>query len=561
MRISVYKKIIAAIIFIVIAFAFVNVYSYYGMQNTIKGYEGLVKRNAVLVFDIKELKLEMYKQALVLINYSRDKKSADLESYKASLPKIQSLSVNIDKNLTTPEGKQQFAEVKKTLDVFEGVADRYIAEIQSPGGLTLKMRNEMMETIKIADKSLADYVDFLAGRMVLRTDQNTARVSGINRNIVLAIIFIVLVSLAAGAWFAKKIARPLQEVSVVAKRIAGNDMRDFTINYKGNDEIQDMIWSFKQMLSGLRETVKESKESSDGLVESSHQLNAGARQGAEMAIKIAESTRNISERRRDQIRLFAQATESAKHMDEAVSTMAHTVEVVNGISEQSAEAATAGQQAVKEAEIQMEHINSAVEKSTDVIGILGESSQKVGDIIGVISDIASQTNLLALNAAIEAARAGEHGRGFAVVAEEVRKLAEQVAEATQETSSIIIQIQNETKNAVDAMQHGSAEVVKGTKVIGNTGKRFAAIAELIESLSKEVCDIKEGTDNLSHVSSIVDGSITEVIELSKKSAQDTKAINSSIEEQSATMQEISSSCQILENLADELEKVMEKFKM
>lgn len=561
MRISVYKKIIAAIIFIVIAFAFVNLYSYYGMQNTIKGYEGLVKRSAVLVFDIKELRQEMYKQSFQLLIFARDKQEANLSTYRESLPKIQALSISIDKNLTTPEGKKQFADVKVTLDKFHNVADNYIAQIKSPTGLTPAMRSEMFETITIADKSLTDYADFLAGRMVLRTDQNKVRVDSINQNIVIAIIFIVVISLAAGTFFARSIAKPLQEVSNIAKRIACNDMRDFDASYKGNDEIQDMIKAFKQMIAGLRTAVLENKNASEALARAGTQLNDNAKQGAKMSNQIAESTVNISMRRKDQIRLFTQATESAKEMNIAVSDMSQTVEMVNTISGQSAEAATAGQQAVKDAEVQMEQINSAVEKSTNVISILGESSQKVGDIIGVIRDIASQTNLLALNAAIEAARAGEHGRGFAVVAEEVRKLAEQVAEATQEISAIIIQIQNETQNAVDAMQLGSEEVVKGTEVISNTGKRFTAIAELIERLNKEVSDIKSGTGNLFHVSHVVDDSISEVLELSKKSAQDTKAINAAIEEQSATMQEISASCQTLAGLAEDLEENMKKFHM
>jgi len=265
----------------------------------------------------------------------------------------------------------------------------------------------------------------------------------------------------------------------------------------------------------------------------------------------AQSTRGTaaqltqaSERQAQQIAKAGQAIIGMANSVKKVS--ANAVESAE-LAKKSVEIASKGAKAVQDTMTGMDSIREQIQETSKRIKRLGESSQEIGEIVGLIDDIADQTNILALNAAIQAAMAGESGRGFAVVADEVQRLAERSSNATKQIDALVKTIQSDTNEAVSSMEQSTAGVVAGAKVTERAGEALTEIEKVSVQLAGQIENISQTSRTQAAVASNISGTMTIIQEITTQTSNGTNETAAAIER--------------LATLADELKKSVSGFKL
>ncbi|HEY7849688.1 MAG TPA: methyl-accepting chemotaxis protein [Ktedonobacterales bacterium] len=247
--------------------------------------------------------------------------------------------------------------------------------------------------------------------------------------------------------------------------------------------------------------------------------------------QVSTATRRLLDRSADVAQSSEAQARQISLVSERVAQLADFVQLSATNALQAAAAASEalqssrdGQSSVVKTTEGMAHIRENVQETSKKIKRLGERSQEVGEIVRLIEDIAEQTNLLALNAAIQSAMAGEHGRGFHVVADEIRILAERVAEATKRVGAIVKTIQGDTYEAVVAMEESTQEVIEGSRLADDAGRALQRIYGAVDRQAQMINDIAHGANERRQVAETVAvamGQIAEVTRQTNSTTQDT----------------------------------------
>jgi len=369
----------------------------------------------------------------------------------------------------------------------------------------------------------------------------------------------LLISIIA-YFIARRIVQPINKVSD-AMTLMGQG--DFTqrVNIRTNDEIEVLANNMNIAMDSVRQLINEVKMSTNQLAISAENLSNSATGTNKVAKEVSISVEKINSDLNGQDQNVESLSGLMEELAASYEEISASTDEVNTRAQLAQDAGDNGLELVQNMTSQIRQIEVSVMDSSERIKLLGQHSNKIGKIIDLISDISSQTNLLALNAAIEAARAGEHGRGFAVVADEVRKLAEETAGATEQIRRLIGEIQRETKGAIQQFDNATTAVNEGINYVEQTGESFEVILEAIKSVAVGLSEVSTAITEMSSGTTNAVEDINDIATASNEIAVRSEALKSSSDEQVATSEMIYTSADDLNNMAEKLKELVAKFKV
>lgn len=385
--------------------------------------------------------------------------------------------------------------------------------------------------------------------------------SSINPNVFEIITYCLGIawSCILAAIFSVIIVKPLQKLEQTATRVAQGKIGQDVDMPKTNDEIRAVAQAFQLMLVNLRGMVDgiedNFQKTNDMIQQLSKQTVVARAEASNIASTVGQISRG-ADASANAVQDTVEAIEDVKTLAGEVNSLAiHSAEKSHVIIKRLSEATNSIQGLVES----VQHIASGNEQALQSIQELEKNAQQVERIIGLVGDIAAQTNLLALNASIEAARAGDHGKGFAVVAEEVRKLADESANAVQGITNLIQTIQSNVNHVVKQMNEQVQYAISESTRVSETTAAVEGMATGVHEMADAVIEISKLVDKQMKNIEKTSQQSHEVAAIAQQTSASTQEVSSATEEQAHSIEQIEQLSQNLQQQSDDLHKVILQF--
>ncbi|NLB19442.1 MAG: methyl-accepting chemotaxis protein [Clostridium sp.] len=418
------------------------------------------------------------------------------------------------------------------------------------------------DQLVIINNEIADYVDSINDMVTGYSKYSSSKVSMAKLTNSILSLVILVIGLLSFIVLNKGIITPISSLMKDLKSLSeGNGDLTKRIEVKSKDEIGETIGYFNQFVGSIHEIVSEISKISTLILDymtsistTTEELTRATEIIAAASLELAEG----SELQNEDLEKLNYLAEKIKLDIETVSEMA--MQTLKS-SEKSQDSVEKGD---KQVILQSEELNkfvNSIQNASYTVEDLTQSSAEIKAIVEVIYSISSQTNLLALNASIEAARAGEAGRGFSVVAEEIRKLSEETTVSAKKISEIVINIGDKTLNVKDSMN----ELVNKTKI---QEKSLDLLKEELKDILKLTSVTLKESTGIMGISSKVNDDFIEITQSTKgirgvaeKNSENTQEVAASVQEQTASFEEVSSNISFINEMAADLTKIVGRFKI
>ena len=388
--------------------------------------------------------------------------------------------VAAEENLDFKRDKERLDRVSEGLARIRTLQDRVLRLSESDSAENTAEAYVVLqkEILPLSDSTIA-IIEQVVDSQTGEADRDFNQLRQANRLTIftlwIATLFGALVGGAVSLILGRRIASSVDQLARRADSIAAGDLTGHALQLDSNDQIGTLAEAMNGMqaaLGGIIGTVAET---------------AGSLTGS--AASMRSASEQIHRRIDQQSQQTQQAATAMQEMSASIAEVSRHTQSAAETARSAAQTAREGGMIVKQMLSSMHSIASAVTETSSTVGLLGEDSKRISQIVTVIDEIARKTNLLALNAAIEAARAGDQGRGFAVVAGEVRRLAESTAQATGEIGNMIQEIQDRTRTAIASMAAGTGTVQEGVVTTTQAGEALERIIGMAERVDRMITQI------------------------------------------------------------------------
>ena len=494
----------------------------------------------IITTHIYETALKIMRAEKEEVNYS------DRNSYKymqEALPVLMQLYNDLEKITTDPAEQNLIVQARQSTSVYQNAAASWV----STDDLLKKHLHEMVALGDNVTKQAQTAEE--AGYKELELAKASARdmVAEANTIIVAAIAISLVSGILIAFLLAAAISNPVAKGVGFASAIAAGDFSR-TLDIEQRDEIGVLANALRTMVATLKSKIDEAaiqgkaaadeaaraqvamrdaqaakaqaeRAKAEGMLQAAQRLEGVVQivssASDELSSQIEQSSRG-ADVQSGRVRETATAMEE---MNATVLEVARNAQQAADVSHQARQQAQEGSKIVTDAVKSIETVHAQSIAIKEDMDVLGKQAEGIGQIMGVIADIADQTNLLALNAAIEAARAGDAGRGFAVVADEVRKLAEKTMTATQEVGQAITGIQEGTRKNIHNVEQAGVSIEEAAKLSAKSGESLKQILEFVHMVNDQVQSIATASEQQSAASEEINHSVEQVATISAETAQ------------------------------------------
>ncbi|WP_414826739.1 methyl-accepting chemotaxis protein [Bacillus badius] len=296
------------------------------------------------------------------------------------------------------------------------------------------------------------------------------------------------------------------------------------------------------------------------------------RRSAESLSAVAEETNAVSEQVATAVNEIAagaaKSAEDAEDVNENSERLGSQMQLIYEKSSMMAQTAVRADQMNASGREQMEKLKysfdswkQSLQSMAETISQLDGKVGAIGQVMEMITEVSAQTNLLALNASIEAARAGEHGKGFAVVAEEVRKLAEQSARATEQVKTTVGELQMGSQQVAKQMLETKDTFQSQEEVVHHTDVTFAELSKLMNELQQSIESVYTEVQEATAYKKEVSQTIQTMAATSEETAAACEEVDASTTEQLRAIQSVAQSAEQLADLGQQLQQSVNQFKI